>query len=89
MEAKKAAARGIGPTKLGKQLELFSYRNGSEFRYMLIEYRGRSAVTGKMLMTVHYFLWKGQLELKKRRGLPDAVDGCMGLIKRIIEKPWV
>lgn len=89
MEAKKAAARGIGPTRLGKQLELFSYRKGSEFRYMLIEYRGRSAVTGKMLMTVHYVLWKGQLELKKRRGLPDAVDGCMGLIKRIIEKSWV
>lgn len=89
MEAKKAAARGIGPTKLGKQLELFSYRKGGEFRFMLIEYRGRSAATGKMLMTVHYVLWKGQLELKKRRGLPDAVDGCMGLIKRIIEKPWV
>jgi len=87
MEAKKASARGKGPLQLGKQLDLFSYYKGGKFRFLLIEYRGRSAVTNRMLMTVHYVLHEGPLHLKKRRGLPDAVDGCMGLIKRILEKP--
>jgi hypothetical protein len=87
MEAKKASARGKGPFSLGKRLELFAYYKGGKFRFMLIEYRGRSAVTNKMLMTVHYVLHDGPLYLQKRRGLPDAVDGCMGLIKRILEKP--
>lgn len=89
MEAKKLAARGKGPLQLGKKLELFGYRKKGEYRYMLIEYRGHSPVSGKMLMTVHYVLWKGQLNLAKRRGLDDAVAGCEALIKRIIEKPWI
>lgn len=89
MEAKHKAARGIGPRGLGKKLDLFSYRKGGEFKFMLIEYEGHSKVTGRMIMTVHYVLWKGTLELKRRRGLPEAVDGCTSLVKRIIEKPWV
>ncbi len=89
MEAKKLAARGKGPTQLGKRLDLFGYVKNGKYRYMLIEYRGRNPKSGKMLMTVHYVLWKGQLNLAKRRGLDDAVAGCEGLIKRIIEKPWI